>query len=112
MSNLQLQPVPTTDPNNSANTSGVAVDPDQETIDRIKNLAFVGSALNETASDTTFMTNFYIAKESLLKFKAGIDKLNLPPESKQGMYDLINYLDQKIDKRIKYADTSGEKPMT
>ncbi len=86
--------------------------PDSQTTDRIKNLAYVGTALNETASDTTFMTNFYVAKESLLRFKEGIDRLNLDSASKKGMYDLIEYLDQKIDKRIKYANTTGEKPMT
>ncbi len=96
---------------NTSDVSTTTHNPDSQTIERIKNLAYVGYALNETASDTTFMTNFYIAKESLLRFKEGIDKLNLEPELKHGMYDLITYLDQKIDKRIKYAENTGDRPM-
>lgn len=78
------------------------VEPDQETQDRIANLAIVGEALNETYGEENmdFGTDFFLAKEGLIKFKAGIERLNLPPRSKKGMIDLVEYLMRKIDKRM------------
>ena len=74
--------------------------PDDATKDRIKNLSEVGNALFEATNDDAFQTNFYAAKESLKRFKSGIDDLDLDFESKKGMENLINYLDKKIDKRL------------
>ena len=78
--------------------------PDPETEQRIKNLAFVGSALVQISNDNAGETNYFLAKTSLKTFKEGIDKLELDPKSKQGMADLIQYLDKKIDKRLKQAE--------
>ncbi len=85
----------------------IQLTPDQETIQRIKNLAIVGKALFETESEVSFNTNFFLAKEALNKFKEGIDKLNLNEESKAGMESLVKYLHKKIDKRIE--KTTNEK---
>jgi len=35
-----------------------------------------------------------------LKFKTGIEALELDIPSKQGMLDLIDYLDKKLDRRL------------
>jgi type I restriction-modification system DNA methylase subunit len=79
--------------------------PDPSTKDRIRNLAIVGKALNDTYSDENLEvgTDFYLAKEALTKFKEGIDKLDLDESSKKGMGDLIEYLNKKIDRRMGYV---------
>jgi len=76
--------------------------PDADTAERIKNLAIVAKALNERFSEHNEETgeDFFLAKEGLLKFKAGIDKLNLDPSSKEGMYALIDMLQKMIDDRL------------
>lgn len=74
--------------------------PDQATIDRIKNLALVGTALAERSNENTHQTKYYLAKEGLKNFAAGIDNLTLEPESAKGMRELIDYLAAKIDKRL------------
>ncbi|KXK26723.1 MAG: hypothetical protein TR69_WS6001000737 [candidate division WS6 bacterium OLB20] len=78
------------------------VEPDAETKERIANLAIVGEALNETYGEENmdYGTDFFLAKEGLLKFKSGIERLNLDPRSRKGMMDLIDYLMKKIDKRM------------
>ncbi len=77
--------------------------PDEDTRQRIKNLAVVGSALVQISNDNSGETNYFLAKTSLKTFKEGIDKLELDTQSKQGMFDLIQYLDKKIEKRLKQA---------
>jgi len=84
------------------------VEPDQETQDRIANLAIVGEALNETYGEENqdFGTDFFLAKEGLIKFREGIQRLNLPPRSKKGMMDLVDYLMRKIDHRLNNSGQS------
>lgn len=77
--------------------------PDKETQDRIKNLAIVGTAVLERSNEGKYETNYYAAKEALTKFKDGINKLELDEESKQGISDLVKYLDEKITKRLNAA---------
>jgi hypothetical protein len=81
--------------------------PDEDTKQRIKNLAVVGAALFQISDDNMGNTKFFIAKTSLQEFKKGINKLDLDPESKKGMDDLISYLDKKIDKRLKQSDLTA-----
>jgi predicted DNA-binding protein len=82
------------------------IEPDNPTKDRIKNLARVGKALNDTYSEENLEvgSDFYMALDSLNKFKEGIVQLNLEEESKKGMLDLIEYLRKKIERRMGYMD--------
>lgn len=75
--------------------------PDDDTKERIKNLAIVGTTIAQgfSAENQDVGDNFMLAREALLRFQEGIDKLELDPPSKQGMLDLINYLQRKLDKR-------------
>ncbi|MCA9387201.1 hypothetical protein KC669_04170 [Candidatus Dojkabacteria bacterium] len=99
-------PNPATDNDQQSNTS---LTPDSETVQRIKNLAIVGKAITQIGSgDSSYNTSFFAAKESLLTFKDGIDRLQLDPESKEGIYQLIQYLNNKIDKRMKQAEIGGD----
>jgi predicted DNA-binding protein len=81
------------------------IEPDSPTKERIKNLAIVGKAMNDTYSEENLESgnDFYLAKEALNNFKEGIDKLNLDEESRQGMNELIEYLQKKIDRRLGYV---------
>lgn len=74
--------------------------PDSATATRLSNLAIVGTALMQRANDNSFQTEFLLAKEALDKFAAGIAALDLDPESRRGMEDLIEYLNVKIEKRL------------
>lgn len=98
------------------NDSGAApskVAPDEETKKRISNLAVVGTAISEiTGGEVSFDTDYFVAKEALNKFMAGIDRLDLDPESRTGMVNLVNYLQKKIDKRMKNLHNQNEKPLT
>ena len=76
------------------------IQPSPETLERIKNLAYVGTALFGTTSDISADTNFFLAKESLHRFEEGIDMLELDEETLKGIKDLIRYLNQKIDRRM------------
>lgn len=79
--------------------------PDEETKRRIEHLAFVGSAINSSGfSEKSFGTDYFLAKESLSAFKQEIESLELSPRTLQGILDLIKYLDQKIDKRMRDAN--------
>lgn len=88
------------DPNTPAPTVKGSINPDAQTVERIRNLAIVGKALTQRSSDTSFQTEFYLAKEALNKFSEGIDRLNLDEESHRGMDELVKYLQMKIDKRL------------
>ena len=81
--------------------------PDEPTKERIKHLAVVGKALNDTYSEENLEggEDFFIALDSLNKFKEGIDKLQLDEVSRKGMYDLIEYLRKKIERRMGYVGT-------
>ncbi|MEP7103648.1 MAG: hypothetical protein ABI721_03000 [Candidatus Dojkabacteria bacterium] len=83
--------------------------PDEETKNRIRNLAAVGTALVQISNENAGETDYFIAKQSLINFEQGINKLDLDYESKKGMKDLIDYLSKKLDKRIKQLnnDTVG-----
>ena len=63
-------------------------------------------ALNDTYSEENLEvgSDFYMALDSLNKFKEGIVQLNLEEESRQGMLDLIEYLRKKIERRMGYMD--------
>lgn len=77
------------------------IHPDQETINRILNLGYVGNALFSSESETSFDTDHFIAKEALNKFKAGIEKLELDPLARNGINNLIAYLDKKLEEHLK-----------
>ncbi len=81
------------------------IQPDNETRDRIKNLAVVGKALNDTYSEENMDSgaDFFMALECLNRFKDGIVKLDLDEPSKTGMIDLIEYLRKKIERRMGYV---------
>lgn len=72
--------------------------------DRIKYLAVVGNALVQTASERSYLTSFYSAKDSLYEFSNLVNQLDLDAESRNGINNLIEYLGKKIDKRLKNAD--------
>jgi len=48
-----------------------------------------------------------VAKRELQDFAAEINRLELEPELKKGMDDLITYLAKKIDKRISQFTSSN-----
>lgn len=73
---------------------------DDATVDRIKNLGFVGTALMEIANENTHQSKYLVAKQSLVKFMEGINQLDLSPVEKKGMQDLVSYLDSKLQKRL------------
>jgi hypothetical protein len=75
--------------------------PDEATKERIKNLAVVGNAVLSNVTDVGQQTNFFLAKEALNEFEAGIDALELDDESMRGMKSLIKYLNIKIDRRLR-----------
>lgn len=83
--------------------------PDEDTKGRIKNLGAVGTALVQISNENAGETDYFIAKQSLRNFEEGINKLDLDYESKKGMKNLIDYLDKKLEKRIKQLnnDTVG-----
>lgn len=87
-------------------TTSSTVIPDEETKERIKNLALVGKAIMTLSSETGYETDFYVAKEALNKFKDGLLRLQLDSEDQKGMLDLITYLQKKIDRRM-HASESG-----
>lgn len=78
------------------------IQPDAPTIDRIKNLAIVGTAIKQAYSEENqaVFKDLFPAKAALSKFEEGIRALKLDPEDLQGMLDLIEYLDKKIDRRM------------
>lgn len=87
--------------------------PDDQTRDRIKNLAVVGTAINQLGgSEVSFDTDYFVAKEALNKFMAGIDRLELDFESHEGMVNLVKYLQKKIDKRMQNSNHQNQKPLT
>ncbi|MFQ5493241.1 MAG: hypothetical protein ACE5DX_03725 [Candidatus Dojkabacteria bacterium] len=102
------------DPNNPVSNSdgdqkkNDFVEPDEQTVERIANLGIVGEALNEQYSEENIDlgTDFFLAKEGLNKFKAGILRLNLAPRSRKGMLDLINFLQKEIDRRMNTKESS------
>jgi hypothetical protein len=108
--NPDPQTIPTSSP--SQNPMTVKYDPDKDTLERIKHLAYVGTALLQNVeSENTFGTNYFLAKEALNNFRGGIAKLNLDPVSIDGMENLIKYLEKKIEKRMKYSDKQNDKPL-
>lgn len=78
--------------------------PDPDTLERIKNLAYVGNALFEISNEVGGNTDMYLAKDALQRYKEGLSKLTLPEDLAKGMANLIAYLDKKLDKRIKAAN--------
>lgn len=94
----------------STSTYSESVSPDEATVERIKNLAQVGNAIFLTGDDVGFQTAFFAGKEALSKFADGINKLNLSGETKEGMDNLIKYLQKKLDRRIKNFEKQNEKP--
>lgn len=73
---------------------------DEETKKRMKSLAYVGTALMEIGNDNAGLTDFLVAKEELKNFTNAMALLELDPETKAGMNDLVTYLSKKLDKRI------------
>jgi uncharacterized protein (DUF342 family) len=88
------------EPNQSQNTTTTLVEPDAATKNRIENLATVGTALAEWSNGTRFDSNIIAAKEALKAFKEGIDKLSLSPQSKVGMDNLVNLLNQQLEEKL------------
>ncbi len=81
----------------------------EQTKERIKKLAMVGTALNDTFSEENqdYGSDFALAKTSLESFLEDIEAMDLPEPSKQGMRDLVAYLNKKIEKRAN-ASIKGE----
>lgn len=106
-----IQALPYNDPQNTIPAASTQnVQPSEETANRIKNLAEVGTALFHSSDEVSFQTQFYAAKESLNRFKEGIDRLAIDDKSKNGMYDLINYLSKKIDRRLTSSEHDSAIP--
>lgn len=76
------------------------IQPDEETKARIKNLSIVGKAISEITNENQGQTNIFLAKSALKQFEEGITKLNLDPESMEGMKSLIKYLDNMLNKQM------------
>lgn len=91
---------------NDTNSSG-SINSDEATKKRFANLAVVGNALSQTTSDKSLLTEFYLAKEALIKFKSEVDLLNLDPESQNGIDKLIKFLQKEIDKKLITEDKNS-----
>ena len=76
------------------------IQPDEETKKRIKNLSIVGKALSEETNENQGATNVFLAKTSLNEFEAGINKLELDPESADGMRHFVRLLNTLLDKKM------------
>lgn len=87
-------PAPTVNDNSALAT------PDPETAKRIENLGIVGTALAEWSNGTKFDSNIIEAKQALEVFKQGIDKLELTPQSKTGMNNLIKLLGKMLEAKM------------
>jgi hypothetical protein len=74
--------------------------PDEETQTRLKSLGQVGEALYSASNDSSYSTNFYLAKAALHDFQSHLNLLSMEEDSKRGMTYLIRYLEREIDKRI------------
>lgn len=90
-----------------ASTSGSTA-PDPATLERLVALGKVGTVLWERANDNTFETDYLVALQDLAEFEGGITKLTLEPVVKKGMTDLISYLRQKVQKRMRNAINGTE----
>lgn len=79
------------------------IQPDAPTIDRLKNLAIVGTAIKQAYSEENqdFGGDLALAKSALERFKSGLVQLELDQVDLQGMLDLVEYLDKKLDRRLK-----------
>lgn len=75
--------------------------PSPETLDRIKNLSYVGSALFGISNDFEGQNKFFLAKEALHRFESGINELVLDAETLAGIKDLIKFLNSEIDRRLR-----------
>jgi predicted DNA-binding protein len=84
-------------------------EPDPETAERLHNLAAVGKALNNTysADNMDMGDDFYMALDSLNKFKEGLDKLSLDVPTREGMNGLVEYLRKKIQRRLDFNDSKS-----
>jgi hypothetical protein len=81
------------------------IQPDEETKKRIKNLSIVGKAIDQISNQNKEQTDLFLAKTSLQEFEAGINKLELDPESLEGMRSLIKHLSNILEKRMQ--DSTG-----
>lgn len=79
-------------------STATLVKPDEQTAKRIKNLALVGAALAAGVTESTYDSNIFNAKGALEVFKAGIDKLDIDTQSRQGIADLVNLLNRELEK--------------
>lgn len=75
--------------------------PDVETLGRIESLGRVATLIRQSYGEDNLDigSNYYIARESLNKFYDGIKRLKLDAPIRQGMDDLVSYLNEKLDKR-------------
>lgn len=77
-----------------------SIQTDEETKKRIKNLSIVGKAISEITNENMGQTNVFLAKTALKEFEEGILKLELDPESLEGMRNLVRYLNSILDKQM------------
>lgn len=75
--------------------------PDQATLQRLISLGRVGTKLKERVNDNTLETDFLAVLQDLAEFEAGINKLTLERPVRKGMTDLIDYLREKVQKRMR-----------
>lgn len=73
---------------------------DEKTKARIRLLANVGKALTQITSERNEDTSYYVALESLNKFRQLIAELDLDYESIEGIQKLTEYLEKKVKKRM------------
>lgn len=97
---------------NNIQSNNEAYLPSSQTVARLKDLGYVGTALNEVFSETTFSTNLFVAKESLNRFEQSIKQMQIDQTVKKGMEDLIAYLHNKIDRRLKNVDSERQEPIS
>lgn len=73
---------------------------DEETKKRMTSLGAVGTALMQISNDNSGLTDYLVAKEELKKFDQAVSLMELEPQIKAGMDNLIRYLSKKLEKRI------------
>ena len=72
---------------------------DEGTTKRFSNLAIVGNFLYQISNENGEQTDYFLAKTALQEFALATQNVELSPEVRLGVENLVKYLDKKIGKR-------------
>ena len=72
---------------------------DEGTKKRYSNLSIIGNFLYQISNENVEQTDYFLAKTSLQEFGKATADVELDPQTRIGVENLIKYLDKKIEKR-------------